>query len=464
MLRPVDSTGSEPDTTFLPRRIYWEVTRGCNLRCLHCRATPTELASPEDLSTDRCKAIMDRIAVVGHPVLVLTGGEPLFRSDIYELGAYGRAHGFRMGLATNGTLVTPEVAHRIVEAGFQKVGISLDGADAATHDRFRQVPGAFEAAVAGIRALRAVGVPVQVNTSITTHNSWQLDEMLAMVQGLGAASWHLFLLVPVGCGIRIAESMQVEAEEYERVLNWLYEQSTRVAVEPNVGTPMDLRAVCAPHYFRIRVQRRMVEAKVGGPRGPAPAEAIGAAAPNPANPADSNDGFTRSLAHRRGCLAGTSICFISHRGEVFPCGYLPVQAGDLREETFAEIWENSPVFLSLRDPARLGGRCGRCEFRILCAGCRARAYGMSGDYLAEEPFCLYQPGGLDPARLGEPEVTGEPPDSFTLSWSGPARAALERIPFALRPQVIREVETYAIEHGVDIITPEMMRRAREQAI
>ncbi|HLB01886.1 MAG TPA: radical SAM protein, partial [Nitrospiria bacterium] len=251
MSRPLDLPRNKANLQLLPRRIYWEVTRGCNLRCLHCRATPTELASPEDLSTPQCKAIMDRIAVVGHPVLVLTGGEPLFRSDIYELGAYGRSKGFRMGLATNGTLVTPGVARRIVEAGFQKVGISLDGTDAATHDRFRQMPGAFEAAVAGFRALKQAGMPLQVNTSITTHNAQQLEEMLRMVQDLGAAAWHLFLLVPVGCGIQIAESMQVQAEEYERVLNWLYEKSMEVA--------MDLRAVCAPHYFRVRVQRQLLE-------------------------------------------------------------------------------------------------------------------------------------------------------------------------------------------------------------
>ena len=444
MFRPADSPGNKTKPQFSPRRIYWEVTRGCNLRCLHCRATPTELASPEDLSTDQCKAIMNQIAVVGHPVLVLTGGEPLFRTDIYELGSYGRSRGFRMGLATNGTLVTPGVARRIVEAGFQKVGISLDGADAATHDRFRQMPGAFEAAFAGFRALKAAGMSLQVNTSITTHNVHQLEEMLKMVQDLGAAAWHLFLLVPVGCGIQIAESMQVEAEEYERVLNWLYEKSRQVA--------MDLRAVCAPHYFRVRVQRQLLERQSGerhpGATGPAASET-----------------WTQSpsaLTIRRGCLAGSSMCFISHKGEVFPCGYLPVMAGDLREETFAEIWEDSPVFLNLRDPDRLEGRCGRCEFRTLCVGCRARAYGMTGDYLAEEPFCLYQPGVMEPALIRNLEaLVEEPQEGLTLSWSDQARTGLERIPFVLRRQMIRMVEGYALSHQISLITPEIMQRARE---
>ena len=444
MSRPLDLPRNKANLQLLPRRIYWEVTRGCNLRCLHCRATPTELASPEDLSTPQCKAIMDRIAVVGHPVLVLTGGEPLFRSDIYELGAYGRSKGFRMGLATNGTLVTPGVARRIVEAGFQKVGISLDGTDAATHDRFRQMPGAFEAAVAGFRALKQAGMPLQVNTSITTHNAQQLEEMLRMVQDLGAAAWHLFLLVPVGCGIQIAESMQVQAEEYERVLNWLYEKSMEVA--------MDLRAVCAPHYFRVRVQRQLLE-RQSGERHP------GATIPG------GSEAWTQSpaaLSTRRGCLAGSSMCFISHKGEVFPCGYLPVMAGDLRDETFAEIWEDSPVFLNLRDPDRLEGRCGRCEFRTLCAGCRARAYGMTGDYLTEEPFCLYQPGVIEPALMRDLDtLAGEPLEGLTLPWSDQARGVLERIPFVLRGQVIRMVEGYALSHQISFITPEIMQRARE---
>jgi len=444
MSRPLDLPRNKANLQLLPRRIYWEVTRGCNLRCLHCRATPTELASPEDLSTPQCKAIMDRIAVVGHPVLVLTGGEPLFRSDIYELGAYGRSKGFRMGLATNGTLVTPGVARRIVEAGFQKVGISLDGTDAATHDRFRQMPGAFEAAVAGFRALKQAGMPLQVNTSITTHNAQQLEEMLRMVQDLGAAAWHLFLLVPVGCGIQIAESMQVQAEEYERVLNWLYEKSMEVA--------MDLRAVCAPHYFRVRVQRQLLE-RQSGERHP------GGTIPG------GSEAWTQSpaaLSTRRGCLAGSSMCFISHKGEVFPCGYLPVMAGDLRDETFAEIWEDSPVFLNLRDPDRLEGRCGRCEFRTLCAGCRARAYGMTGDYLTEEPFCLYQPGVIEPALMQDLDtLAGEPLEGLTLPWSDQARGVLERIPFVLRGQVIRMVEGYALSHQISFITPEIMQRARE---
>jgi AdoMet-dependent heme synthase len=358
----------------IPHRIYWEVTRGCNLRCLHCRANPTELAYSDDLPTDVCLDIMDQIAELCRPALVLTGGEPLLRSDLYELARYGKSRGFRMGLATNGTEVTPVVAERIREAGFDRIGISLDGADAVTHDSFRQVPGAYEAALGGIRNLKQLGLFMQINTSVTTHNADQLEAMLDLMVRLEIDAWHLFLLVPVGCGLQIAPRMQVEALEYERILNWMYEKSKTVM--------MDLRAVCAPHFVRIRAQHIM-EDKARGIE-PQPFVAPGTRA---ASSPQADEG-----AHpAKGCLAGTGMCFISHKGEVYPCGYLPVQAGDLKKQSFGAIWNDSPVLWDLRNPDLLKGKCGICEFRHICEGCRARAYGMTGDYLAEEPYCVYQP-------------------------------------------------------------------------
>jgi radical SAM protein with 4Fe4S-binding SPASM domain len=354
----------------IPHRIYWELTRGCNLRCLHCRANPTELAASDDLPTHVCLDIMDQIAEVCRPALVLTGGEPLFRSDLYDLARHGKSIGFRMGLATNGTLVTPAVAERVREAGFDRVGISLDGADAATHDSFRRVPGAFEAAIGGVRNLKRLGLFLQINTSVTTHNAAQLDAMLDRMLDLQIDAWHLFLLVPVGCGLQIAPAMQVEALEYERILNWMYEKSKTAM--------MDLRAVCAPHFVRIRAQRIMEDKKRGVE--PPPFIAPGTKA--------KSDGAAHTV---KGCIAGTGMCFISHRGEVYPCGYLPLPAGDLKKQTFGTIWTDSPVLHDLRDPDLLKGKCGICEFRHICEGCRARAYGMTGDYLAEEPFCIHQP-------------------------------------------------------------------------
>ncbi len=353
-----------------PHRIYWEVTRGCNLRCLHCRATPTELSSPEDLSTQDCRKIMDKIAEVCRPTLVLTGGEPLFRSDIFDLAEYGRSKGFQIGLATNGTLVTPSVARQILDARIKRVGVSIDGADAATHDQFRQVPGAFDGAIQGIQNLKTLGLYVQINTSVTTHNAGQLPALLELMLRLKVDAWHLFLLVPVGCGIEIAPQMQVEAEEYERILNWLYEISKT--------TMIDLRAVCAPHFVRIRAQHIMEDKEKGVEPQPFIAPGTQVKSSSPPHPT-------------KGCLAGTGMCFISHKGEVYPCGYLPVLAGDLMKRTFEEIWTGSPVLQTLRDPNLLKGKCGICEFRHICLGCRARAYGMTGDYLAEEPFCIHDP-------------------------------------------------------------------------
>lgn len=211
---------------------------------------------------------------------------------------------------------------------------------------------------------------VQVNTSVTTHNAGRLEAILDLMLRLNIDAWHLFLLVPVGCGLQIAEKMQVKAAEYERILNWLYERSKTVM--------MDLRAVCAPHFLRIRAQHIMEDKKKGIKAQPFFAPGTQAKTDGPAHPI-------------KGCLAGTGMCFISHKGEIYPCGYLPVTAGSLMKQTFQEIWTGSAVFQDLRDPDLFKGKCGICEFRHLCLGCRARAYGMTGDYLAEEPYCLYNP-------------------------------------------------------------------------
>lgn len=363
-----------------PERIYWEVTRGCNLKCLHCRATPTECSSPEDLTTQQCYRIMDQIGRLCKPALVLTGGEPLLREDIYDLGHYGALKGFRMGLATNGTLVTFEAAYWLLNSGFSRVSVSLDGPDASTHDSFRRAPGAFEAAVEGARHLKEAGLYVQINTTVTTHNASRLEEILALVAGLKGDAWHLFLLVPVGCGLQIAEEMQLQAREYERVLNWIEDRASNV--------PFEIRPICAPHFTRVRAQRSLLHRWFG----PSPGDAAGK---------------TPLRQTGRGCTAGTAMCFISHRGKVTPCGYLPLEAGDLAAETFKEIWNGSPLFSNLRDVSLLKGKCGACEFKRLCSGCRARAYGMTGDYLSAEPFCLYQPGTFTALGVDERQIIND---------------------------------------------------------
>ena len=407
-----------------PRLIFWELTKGCNLRCIHCRASATELSSPSDLSTAAAKAIIDQIAEVSSPILVLSGGEPLFRSDIYELACYGTDKGLRVALATNGTLVTKQVARKIFDTGVKRVAISLDGADAQTHDTFRGIPGAFDAAITGFRNLKELGMSVQINTTIARHNAHQLPRVLELAKSIGADALHTFLLVPVGCGVDIAAEQMVPPEEYEKMLNWFYDQSLEGGIE--------LKATCAPHYFRVVRQRRAAEHRSATAAAQAAQSALPEASSSPnrgplgiIGPTEMTmpgstgielkpQGIGKAVGHpgthpsdmnamTKGCLAGTAVCFISHQGEVYPCGYLPALAGDLKKQSFSDIWDNSFVFHQLRDVNNLQGKCGCCEFRNVCMGCRARAYAATGNYLDEEPFCVYQPksAGLKEKR---PEV------------------------------------------------------------
>lgn len=365
------------------RMVFWETTKGCNLSCQHCRAVPQLSCGPTDLTTKEAFSLIDQIAAVSRPVMVLSGGEPLFRRDVFQIGEYGRGRGFRMALATNGTLVDTAVAAQIATAGFARVSISLDGARAHTHDRFRGLPGAYQLAMRGIRYLRDEGVSVQINSTIAKHNVDELPEMLDVAQQVGADALHIFMLVPVGCGLELSESQMLPPDRYEEVLNWFYDQSKTVT--------LDLKATCAPHYFRVRAQRIIEERKQGDRSTPFIAPGTRAkAAPDPA-------GGRPLSTMTRGCLAGTAVCFVSNEGEIYPCGYLPVSAGNVRRRTFGEIWGGADVFLQLRDPGALDGKCGICRYQAICGGCRARAFGVGGDYLAEEPFCTYDPIA-DPVR------------------------------------------------------------------
>ncbi|MCH7978178.1 MAG: radical SAM protein [Acidobacteria bacterium] len=368
---------------YRPRLVFWELTKGCNLRCVHCRATATELSSPDDLSYEESVQIIDQLAEYAPLILVLSGGEPLFRGDLFRLARRATERGIRVALGTNGTLITAEVARKIKESGVRRVAISLDGADAATHDSFRGIPGAFDRAIEGFQHLKRLGMSMQINTSVAKHNAAQLPQTLDLALRLGADAFHLFLLVPVGCGVQIADKQMIESEQYEQILNWLYDRTLENKIE--------LKATCAPHFFRV-VRQRRAEARRRGEQLPEPA-------------AHGHGGHHAHAmnAMTRGCLAGTGVCFLSHKGEVYPCGYLPLEAGNLRRQSFAEVWQDSPLFASLRDLDNLKGKCGACEFRNICEGCRARAFGSTGDYLAEEPFCLYTPRGYLPE--GQPQAT-----------------------------------------------------------
>lgn len=336
--------------------VAWEVTRSCNLACAHCRASSVSGPYAGELDTAACRRLLDEIAAFSQPVIILTGGEPLLRPDIWEIAAYGDRKGLRMVMATNGTLVTEEVAKKMLAAGIRRVSVSLDGPDAESHDRFRRVTGAFVGALAGIEAMRRVGMEFQINTTITRDNLNHIKEIHDLALKIGAAAHHIFLLVPTGRAKELAEQ-EISAEQYEQTLEWFYEQS--------LACPIQLKATCAPHYYRIFHQR-------GGGLN---REATG----HPLN------------AMTRGCLGGVSFCFISHTGQVQPCGYLELDCGQIKKTGFHDIWNQAPIFQDLRNLGLYKGKCGGCEFIRVCGGCRARAYEKTGDYLAEEPYCLYQP-------------------------------------------------------------------------
>ncbi len=347
------------------RMVAWEVTRSCNLACGHCRASAERGPYEGELDTERCKQLLDEIAAVGKPVIILTGGEPLLRPDICEIAAYGDGKGLRMVLATNGTLMTEEVAENLIRAGIKRVSVSIDGPDAESHDAFRGVPGAFTGAMAGIEAMKRAGLEFQINTTITKANLSRIREIHDMAHNIGAAAHHIFLLVPTGRAKELADQ-EITPLAYEETLNWFYEESLSCAIQ--------LKATCAPQYYRIFHQRR--KERSNAPEG------------RPAAGAEGHPLHTMT----RGCLGGSAFCFISHTGQVQPCGYLELDCGRLTEKGFAEIWNESPIFQDLRDLGKYRGKCGRCEFIRVCGGCRARAYEMSGDHLAGEPFCIHEPG------------------------------------------------------------------------
>jgi len=346
------------------RLVFWETTARCNLNCIHCRASATPEAPPDELTTDEALACVRSLAAFAKPILVLSGGEPLYRPDIFDIAAEATRLGLRVALATNGTLVDEAVAAKVKTAGIARAAISLDGPGPVLHDSFRGHAGAFDQAVAGLKRLQAAGVETQINTTVTRHNVDSLPEVLELAIELGVKALHIFLLVPVGCGVEISDEQMLTPERYETVLEWLFDESQ--------CAPIELKATCAPHYFRVMRQR---------------ARALGAKLPH-------GKGMS---ATTKGCLAGQHVCFISHTGEVYPCGYLPVSSGNIRTTPLETIWDTSPVFARLRDPAQLEGKCGFCGFKNVCMGCRARAYAATGDYLAEEPFCIYQPPKHPPA-------------------------------------------------------------------
>lgn len=417
--------------------------------------------SPDDLSTREGLDLIDQIKSFSRPIIVLSGGEPLYRKDIFEIANYGTEKGLRMVLATNGTLVTKEIAKRIVESGIKRVSISIDGGRAGTHDNFRKIPGSFEEAMRGLSNLKELGMSLQINTTIAKHNYMELPEILDLALRLEVDALHTFLLVPVGCGVDIAEDQMVPADEYERILNWFYDRSKEVMI--------DLKATCAPHYFRIRAQRIMEDKK----RGIKPQPFVAPGTRLKAGHVDSitNEGIKGEdkaqhssglSAMTKGCLAGTGICFISNKGDVYPCGYLPVTAGSVRTAPFEAIWRDSKLFANLRNSELLTGKCGICEYKHICEGCRARAYAVTGNYLSEEPFCSFEPKGhaaMQEVNQLHQEAEEELP-SLRMTWSDEAKTQLKKVPFFVRKKVAGRIEEFASANDIEVIDVAVMLKAK----
>ena len=351
---------------FEPKWIAWEITRRCNLKCVHCRSSSEEEAKGHpDFSLDEAKRVLDDIVSYASPVVVLSGGEPLLREDIFDIARYGTDKGLRMCIATNGTLVTQEICDKIKDSGIRIASLSLDGSTAEIHDNFRNVKGAYEGTLRAATLFKENGIEFIINSSFTTRNQEDIPKVYKLAKEIGATAWYMFMIVPTGRGDDLMKEL-VSAEDYEEILDWHYDMEMD-------EDHMLVRPTCAPHYYRIVLQKNKDK--------------------------EGDDKLKRrslkfSTGGSKGCIAGQVISLIDVDGNVLPCSYFPMAAGNVREQSFKEIWEDSKLFNDLRDFKSYKGRCGACEFVNVCGGCRARAYAVHGDYMAEEPFCSYVPAKM----------------------------------------------------------------------
>lgn len=348
-----------------PLMFYYEVTLACDLVCKHCRAEAQERAAPDELSTEQSKSLIDQVAgFPRRPMMVFTGGDPLKRADLFELMEHAVGRGLEIALTPSATpLATAEALARARAAGARRLGISLDGADATTHDAFRGWPGSFERTRRMLGDARRLNMAVQVNTTLTRRNFDQLDAIAELLAGEGIAMWSVFFLVPVGRGV---EEERIRPEEYEIAFARLWHHAQK--------QPYGVKTTEAPHY------RRFVLCQGGDPL---------------SGPGDAADAAARR-GHRAplGITDGRGVMFVNHRGEIYPAGFLPLVCGRFPGDSVVEVYQNHPTFRALQDPDRLKGICGVCEYRYVCGGSRARAYAVTGDPLAAEPDCVYRPKGL----------------------------------------------------------------------
>lgn len=347
----------------------WEVTQACDLACVHCRASAQPNRHPMELSTGEGKDLIDQIAALRVPVFVLTGGDPIKRPDLFELIGHARSAGVRVSLTPSATpLLTRDVIVRLKEAGLARLAVSMDGATADTHDAFRGLTGSFARTLEAVRWANEIGLPVQINTTFSRRNIGEIDSIVALIESLKITLWSVFFLVPTGRG-KLDDLLC--AEEFEEVFVKIHSLSTTAT--------FDIKTTEAQHYRRFLLQQKAAgRAKAGGVTvtNAVAADEIGRAP--------------------RGLNDGKGFVFISHTGEVFPSGFMPLSAGNVRQQALSSIYRESPLFQTLRDTDKLEGKCGACEFKKICGGSRARAYALTGNPTAEEPCCIYIPKGYIP--------------------------------------------------------------------
>lgn len=315
-----------------------ELTRRCTLSCVHCRVPAGAKEYKDELSFNEWLKVLDNISSFSRPTIILSGGEALLRKDVFDIISYGNKKGLCVVLATCGVVLTDEKTKKLKDSGIKRVSVSIDGMDATTHDFIRREKGVFDKAISAIKTLKTHGIEFQINTTVTRNNLDQLEDIIKLAKEHGAVSFHPFFLVPTGRA-RHLKDQEISPQQYEKTLNFLYKLSK--------DSSISIKPTCAPHYFR--------QAQTGG------------------------------------CLGGKSFAFISSSGKVQICGFLEVECGDIRERDFSDIWRESAVFNHLRDYAKYKGKCAECEYLQTCGGCRARAYEATGDYMQEEPECVYQP-------------------------------------------------------------------------
>jgi AdoMet-dependent heme synthase len=402
--------------------VAWNLTRRCNLECAHCyiSAGPSE-STASDLRTGECLRIATEILAVNPaPLFVLSGGEPLLRDDLETLAAFATSRGATVVVGTNGTLLTDARIKSLMNAGVTGVAVSVDSLDPHRHDAFRHGAGALEATSAAIGRLAEHRLDFIVQTMVTRRTRAELGALVAWAAERGAVAFNAYFLVATGRGARLSD---LTPAEYERALAEL------VGLQRIHLGRMMVRAKCAPHYMRLVHQL------------------------DPASPI---------LDYATRCPCGTQYCRITPDGHLTPCPYIPTAAGDLRSRSFGEIWRDAPLFRELRGGAPLGGRCGRCEYRAVCGGCRARALAVDGDLMAEDPSCLHEPVAdaplVAPPRPATYGMSTVPPR--TLRWAPDAEARLARIPSFVRGVVTRRLEEYARARGIDEITVALMQAIR----